>query len=203
MSNTRRAVFIDLTKKMPTSPTIRRLLAENFDIVGHYAMVSDDETVTVRVPIIKTPSGSCILGHTLSPESFRAFVMQHPKFKEMVEESPEQSRLLGTISEMDFDKGFSFKTILPVIGPLLNGGGGTMKVMNFSLQPASITFEVNDENQANAITTSDKNEEISLSVNLINKSLLTSPKVMKAIAKAIPGADVLSSFAGGTDKFNH
>lgn len=178
------AVYVDLTKKVTASTVGRKLLSLGFKPAGYYDLHNDVYKVKVRIPMYATEKNKQLtLFHSFNPQYVSYLINAHPVYANMVANSQEAKNLVDTIGNIDFSEGFQMSSIMGIALPLLTNKGG----LKFTMDLTFMDFKTLDEFADYAVESGDESEDLRVETSILNKNLLSHPKVSKLLGGILPG----------------
>lgn len=186
-------VYVDLTKKIAASGMGRKLVALGFKNAGTYDLVNDVYNVKVRLPLYASEKSEQIsLFHSINPHLVVSLINGHPNYAALVSNSQEAKNIVDTVGGLDFSSGFDMSSVMGMLLPLVTNKSG----LKFRMELAVGDVKLNKDYETATIDEGDSSEDLTVETSILNKNLLSHPKVSKLVGGLIPG------LGGGTGKKN-
>lgn len=179
-----KVVFVDLTKKIMSSTIGRKLSHLGFKQAGVYDLHNDVYNVKVRLPMFASSTSDQVsLFHSINPQLVSALVNAHPNYAALVANSQEAKNVVDTVGNLNFSNGFDMSSVMGLLLPLVTNKSG----MKFKMELTVASTSLNKEYESATIEEGDANEDLTIETSILNKNLLSHPKVAKLVGGLIPG----------------
>lgn len=192
MNNSNQKAFVvDLSKSFNRYESIEKLknLKQGCKFIGTYVMTSAEARAEVILPIYSFGDGEIIFAHELNPHLVNHLLMEDRQLKAYVANRPEALTITNSIKSLDFSAGFDLPKLLPMVTPLIGGGGSTKVEVTFDFQEARFSPEFVTNYGDPHESGFKEPRHIVITYSLLSRETLTSPDVLGKIMGMFVGGD--------------